>query len=159
EGDVSRAEALLDQCPQERRHWAWHYLKGQCHAPLLTFKGHKALVTSLACSPDGKRVASASLDGALKVWDPATGRPLLSWYVREASVHALAFSPDGKRLASQTSTGTVQVWDPETGRRLLAIPNRSQKSELACLAYSPDGRRLAATGPRHTAKVWDADSG
>jgi hypothetical protein len=56
--NVARADQLLEECPDELRHWEWHYLKRLCHASLLTIGGQGEPVTSLAFSPDGKWLAS-----------------------------------------------------------------------------------------------------
>ncbi len=45
---------------------------------LLTLRGHYGLVTSVAYSPDGKRLATASVDQTAKVWDAETGEELLT---------------------------------------------------------------------------------
>ena len=84
----------------------WDAQTGQ---ELLTFKmGHTASVHRLAYSPDGKRLASASVDGTLKVWDAQTGQELLTF---KGHVWSVAFSPDGKRLASGSNDGTLTIWD------------------------------------------------
>jgi WD40 repeat protein len=43
-----------------------------------TFKGHTGPVFGVALSPDGKRIASGSDDGTVRVWDAATGKNLLT---------------------------------------------------------------------------------
>ena len=53
----------------------WDAASGQ---ELLTLKGHAELVYSVAWSPDGKRLATASDDGTSKVWDAASGQELLT---------------------------------------------------------------------------------
>jgi WD40 repeat protein len=77
----------------------------------LSLQGHTGPVESVAFSPDGKRLASASKDGTVKVWDAATGQEILTLKGHTDQVLSVAFSPDGKRLASASADGTVKVWD------------------------------------------------
>jgi WD40 repeat protein len=78
---------------------------------ILTFKGHADWVTSVAFSPDGKWIASASNDHTLKVWNAKTGREMVTLKGHTKPVTQLTISPDGQRLASSSDDGTVKVWD------------------------------------------------
>ncbi len=71
----------------------------------------------MAFSPDGKRLASASGDRTVKVWDAATGQETLTLKGHTGDVWSVAFSPDGKRLASASDDRTVKVWDARPARR------------------------------------------
>jgi WD40 repeat protein/serine/threonine protein kinase len=133
----------------------WDAQTGQ---PLLTLKGHTDDVTSVAFSPDGKRLASASrgTDRTIKVWDAQTGQELLTLKDTWGSV---TFSPDGKWLAS-TSRGTdrtVKVWDAQTGQELLSM--KGHNGPANSVAFSPDGKRLASAGWDRIVHVWDAQTG
>ena len=75
----------------------------------------------MAFSPDGKRLASASWDKTVKVWDAATGQESLTLKGHTDGVMSVAFSPDGKRLASASEDQTVKVWDAATGQELLTL--------------------------------------
>ena len=68
-------------------------------------------VISVSFSPDGKRLASASSDQTVKVWDATTGQEALTLKGHTSSVGSVSFSPDGQRLASASWDHTVKVWD------------------------------------------------
>jgi WD40 repeat protein len=85
----------------------WNISTGQ---ETLTLKGHNDQVSSVAFSPDGTRLASAS-GPIMKVWDALTGQEILTLKGHNDRVSSVAFSPDGKRLASASEERTVRVWD------------------------------------------------
>jgi len=60
--------------------------------------------------PDGSRLATATEDGTVRVWDPESGEELVVLRGHDAVVGSVAFSPDGARLASVAADGLVRVW-------------------------------------------------
>jgi WD40 repeat protein len=138
-------------------------------------------VNSVCFSPDGKRLATACIDGTASVWDAHTGQKTLTLNGHTRSVNSVAFSPDGKRLASGSSDGTVIVWDAQTGQQVLTLKGRLGKEvitrigklltrltvNVSSVCFSPDGKLLASAGeyysfesyPTNAAKLWDAQTG
>jgi WD40 repeat protein len=120
---------------------------------LMTLAGHTDWANSVSFSPDGKRLASASMDGTVRIWDLGPGGEALAL---EAGGLRVAFSPDGARLATDGIDGTARVWDVETGGPLAALAGHG--SGLWGVAWSGDGSRLATAGSDGTARVWAVQS-
>jgi WD40 repeat protein len=78
---------------------------------LTTLRGHTGWIPCLAFSPDGKRIATASQDQTIKIWDAEDGREVLTLRGHAHVVNCVAFSPDGHRLASGSIDTTARVWD------------------------------------------------
>ena len=129
----------------------WDAATGQ---ETLTLKGHTEAVTSVAFSPDGRRIVSGSEDETVKVWDAATGKETLTLKGYTGGVLSVAFSPDGQRIVSGSADNTVEVWDAATGQEMLTL--KGHTGEVDSVAFSPDGRRIVSREQDGTLKVWDA---
>ena len=78
---------------------------------IFTLRGHTSNVTSVAFSPDGRRIATSSFDRTIKLWETETGQEVFTLRGHTSGVLSVAFSPDGRQLASGSIDSTAKVWD------------------------------------------------
>src|SRR3954469_20012450 len=76
-----------------------------------TLTGHSANVVSVAFSPDGRRLATASYDRTTKLWDVQTGQDVFTLLGHTAGLACLAFSPDGNQIVTGGFDATARVWN------------------------------------------------
>jgi WD40 repeat protein len=122
------------------------------------WKGHDADINDVQFSPDGSLLATVGEDGALKIWDPATG-DLLSSVTGPGQVFGPSFSADGSLVsASWPDEGTVRIADPLTGKVTTSIGSVERFPFETAL--SPDGGSVAvAPGSVPIVTVYDVASG
>ena len=126
--------------------------------------------TSVAFTPDGRVLATASRGGSVQLWDAPSGKEVRRLNVG-SPVYAAAFSPDGKVLATgggaREGPGQGKLWDVSTGKELAAFEGQKDEGNplvqfrniarptVTSVAFSPDGNSLGyGTRGRHVA-IWD----
>jgi WD40 repeat protein len=135
-------------------------------------------LSTMAVSPDGKKIASGSAGGKnIYLWDAATGNELLRWEAHPHGIASVAFGPDGKSLASSGSDevkpggggkvigggsmsnldNSIALWDTATGKALRYYNGNTTVATQVALSHQ--GKVIVALCPRVGALFWDADTG
>jgi WD40 repeat protein len=106
-------------------------------------------------SPDGRRILTGGRQGAVQVWEAASGRRLATLR-HEGTVWHVEFSPDGRTVLTASSDQTARLWDAATGRQLFILQH---VANVHYAAFSPDGRSVVTACNDKTARVWDVATG
>jgi WD40 repeat protein len=114
-------------------------------------------VTAIALSPDGKKVASGSSDGAVKLWNIDTGKVIKTWTGHIKEVRSVSWSSDGGRVLSGSRDGTFRVWGVEVGETSILQGPINTGEKVWAVCYSPDDKMIATGGD--DLKIWNANSG
>jgi WD40 repeat protein/serine/threonine protein kinase len=142
---------------EDLRGFEWHHLRHLCYPQAMVLRSHGGPVYHVTFSPDGSLLASASQDGMIILWDPATGREIRRFPGHRGDVNWVAFSPDAKMLASAGDDGTIRLWDRRSGLQLNVW--KAHQGEAVAVEFSPDGKLLASGGDDSQVKLWDRATG
>jgi small GTP-binding protein len=128
----------------------------------LTLKSSFSLVysnifTSVAFSPDGKRIISGSYDKTIRLWDIDKGQCLQVFEGHTDSITSVAFSPDGNRIISGSRDRTIRLWDVTKGQHLQVFKDHTYS--ITSVAFSPDGKRIISGSYDKTIRLWDVTKG
>jgi len=122
-----------------------------------TLQGHSDIITQIAWSADGKRLASASKDHTIRLWNTETGELVSVLEGHTDIVLGIAWAPDGGTLASVSGDDTIKLWNTNTGQLRSQIEDGASNS----IAWSPDGESFASVAKYSHSKIkfWDARTG
>lgn len=139
--------------------------------------GHEGPISSLAFSPTGNQLASASWDKSVRVWNVFGRSHAVEPFQMSADVLAVAFRPDGKELAASTLDGQITFFDVALGKQTnviegrrdisggrkaddrMAASNNSSGKSFNSLTYSADGQCLLAGGNSKYVVIYDVRDG
>jgi WD40 repeat protein len=118
-------------------------------------------------SPDGIHFATASIEGAIDIWDLQIGDLIRSMtHGEKGFVNQVEWSPDGTRLLTAGVDSVARIWDAERGVELLALIGHEPPTEVWSADWSPDGKTILTTSgsadlgaPDTTVRIWDAETG
>ena len=109
------------------------------------FTGHRRPITCLAFNRGGTRLASASDDGTVKLWDPVSGGEMQTLRGHADVVASVAFSPHGDVIASGSIDGTIRLWDAASRQEPWPLRHPGRVSSVV---YSGDGKLSGCGGRR-----------
>src|SRR5262245_23919749 len=123
----------------------------------LLFSGHGSQVSTVAFSPDGSRIVTASWDRTARTWNAATGKEIGVLRGHKAEVNSAVFSPDGSRILTASFDRTARIWDAASTGEILVLAGHQEQIWFA--TFSADGKRVVTASWDGTARVWDAKTG
>jgi eukaryotic-like serine/threonine-protein kinase len=161
--NLGGALKLLGDCPEDLRKWEWHLLMRLCQVEQVVLR-NGAGVTSLTFSADGERIATASLNGTVKVWDLTTRKVI--WFTEKAHsvvaskvgfASSVTFHRDGNHLASTGEDKLVKVWDLTTDRVVFSRPCDTDQmiGTAYSAAFNPLEPNQLAVGSEGVLTIWD----
>ena len=130
----------------------WDSATGEQITSLYGFEG-----SLYGVSPDGTRIATASDDGAARVWNTATGDEIAVLGRHERFVSRASFSTDGSRIVTWSAEGTGRVWNAKTGEEVAILSGH--EGQVGAARFSPNGSRLVAVSDSRAVHLWDARTG
>lgn len=140
---------------EDLRGFEWYYLWARCHPNQRVLRGHTGEVCCVAYDPQGRFLASAAIDGTVRVWEASTERPLHVLPIERKNDHALsiAFSPDGALLAAAADEGTVKFWETATFSETFVL--RAHETDVSAIAFSAHNSLFATASKTGDIRLWN----
>lgn len=114
---------------------------------------------SVAFSSNGTRVAAASSDATVRLYDVSNNLELPALQGHTGAVQRVIFSPDGKLLASAGEDKTIRLWNAQTGASIRVLGNKDIRLDLTALAFNRAGTLIFAANKEGRIIAWEIGSG
>jgi WD40 repeat protein len=119
--------------------------------------GHTSSVSTVACSPDGKFVVTASWDNTAKIWSAPEGRLMYDLKAHSASLLFATYSHSGKYIVTTSKDSTAIIWNATSGTALYQLHGHNDWVNAA--SFTPDDKYLLTSSWDNTVKIWSVATG
>lgn len=123
--------------------------------PFFTSTAHEDEVWAGAWSPDGKRVATASRDTTIRVWNASGTGKTTAFAGHTEGIVSLSWNPDGTKFLSASHDKTARIWNAESPSDSIVLAGHDEPLTMA--VWSRDGHRVLTASYDGTARIWNAD--
>ena len=136
--------------------WATLYDSGT-GAERCRLEGHTDDILHVAFDSDGKRIATASRDRTIRIWEAASGKPVHELTGHTGAVRCVAFSAHGEYIASASDDNSTRLWDSRAGEEVRCFEGHT--GIVWCVCFCPCGDFIATSSEDRTIRVWEVASG
>lgn len=168
EGDSYSARLLaLEALPKDMKNPERPYvieaevaLRKASQSNTAILRGHTDKVLSMALSPDGNVIASASFDGTIRLWDTTTGQTVKELPIERMPLFAVSFSPDGQYIAYTYAVEedcSIYIWNLSKNCHQCVL--KGHESVIRSISFSHDGSSIVTASNDGTVRIWDISKG
>ncbi|HUG65666.1 MAG TPA: WD40 repeat domain-containing protein, partial [Gaiellaceae bacterium] len=118
----------------------------------VVLEGHRDRVTAVTFSPDGSRLATASIDHDVRIWDVASATTLHT-LLHNTAVHDVRFSPDGRWLVAAANRAVL--WNARDGTDVVRL--QGHEGTVTAVAFDPSGRTIVSGGADGTVRTYECE--
>ena len=131
-------------------------MDGPTLTPAHTLRANTDVILRLSWSPDGRTLASTSVDHTIRLWDWERDTLVKTLSGHAHGVNEVAWDPAGKWLASCSFDCSVRIWDLESGSTIRDLQGHS--ADVSSISLSPSGDRLVSGSADKSIRLWRTDT-